>query len=288
MTKIAVVTDSTAYLKKGEAEELGVYVVPLSVSFGNENFRELEEITTEEFFVRVRESEKLPTSSQPAAGEFIELYENLAADFDAIISIHISSGISGTFQTVSSIANTIEGVKIYPVDSTITSVPQTWLIREAVKMSKQGAEPEEIIDRFNLMKEYFDEYFVIDDLTNLVKGGRISKTVGDLGSLLNIKPILTFKEGKIVQFEKIRTLKKATRRMEALFDQALKNSDYPLKLSVVHVYNEEAGTRWKEKLEKKYPDVNIELSYMGPVVGVHMGEKSSGLTWSIDFDKLDK
>lgn len=286
MSKIAIITDSTAYLTNEEIKKLGVHVVPLSVCFDVDLYREGVEISNEEFFTRVREAETLPTSSQPAVGELLEVYEKLAKDHDAIISIHISDGISGTFQTVNALAAEYTELNIYPVDSTVTSEPQAYLVREAVKMSQEGKEPEEIVERLEFMTEQMGVYFIVDDMANLIKGGRVPKSIGNIASFLNIKPILTFKDGEIILHNKVRTQKKAINQMKKIFAKEVETSEYPLKASIVHVHDEELGKNILEEFEKEFPETDFYLGYVGPVIGTHVGEKTFGITWTIDFDKM--
>lgn len=284
MPNIAVVTDSTAYLTKEEIEKLGVHVVPLTVSFGNETYREEVDISTENFFDRVDQADELPTSSQPAVGAFIQMYEKLSEIYDAIISIHISSKISGTFQTVQSVAQSIEGIEIYPVDSNLTCEAQAVLIREAVQMINEEAEIGDILERLDFMIERTEGYFAVEDLTNLVKGGRVSKTAGNLAGLLKIKPILMFNDGEILLHEKIRTKKKALKRIEKILEEAESNVDYPLKASIVHASSEEEGLKLKKHFEEEFPNIEFNFGYFGPVIGVHVGRGALGVTWTSDPD----
>lgn len=287
MSNIAVVTDSTAYLTKDEIEDLGVYVVPLTVSFGSETYREEADISTEDFFDRVDLAEGLPTSSQPAVGEFIQVYEKLSETYDAIISIHISSKISGTFQTVQSIARSIEDIEVYPVDSKLTCEAQAVLIREAVQMINEGAEVEEILECLDFMIERTEGYFAVEDLTNLVKGGRVSKTAGNLAGLLKIKPILMFNDGEILLHEKIRTKKKALKRIEKILQEVERKVDYPLKASIVHASSEEEGLKLKKHFEKEFPNIEFDFGYFGPVIGVHVGRGALGVTWTSDLERIE-
>jgi len=286
MSNIAVVTDSTAYLTKDEVEKLGVHVVPLTVSFGRDTYREEVDISTGDFFDKVDKAQELPTSSQPAVGEFIQLYEKLSETYDAIISIHISSKISGTFQSVQSVANSIEDVDIYPVDSKLTCEAQAMLIRETVKMINSGAEIDTILERLDFMIERTEGFFAVEDLTNLIKGGRVSKTTGNLAGLLKIKPILKFNDGEILLHEKIRTKKKALKRIEKILTEAESVAEYPLQVSVVHASSEEEGLKFKEYLEKQFPNIQFNFGYFGPVVGVHVGRGALGITWTADLERL--
>lgn len=278
---IAVVTDSTAYLSHEQYDLYNIYSVPLSCIVQSEVYKEEIDITSEEFFLRVREMDKLPTSSQPTVGDFTALYEELGKEYDAIISIHLSSGISGTYQNAVSVSQAIEHVEIYPYDSELAAAGQAFQVIEAAKLAQKGAAVEEILEKLDQIKEATELYFVVDDLTNLVKGGRLSRAAGSVATLLSIKPVLTFVEGLIVPFDKIRTKKKALRKIENLLEESVRSSDYPIQATVVHAFSEKEGLAFKEKLETKFPDVEFNLSFLGPVIGVHTGEGAIGMTWTI-------
>lgn len=278
---IAVVTDSTAYLSHEQYDLYNIYSVPLSCIVQNEVYKEEIDITSEEFFLKVREMEKLPTSSQPTVGDFTALYEELGKEYDAIISIHLSSGISGTYQNAVSVSQAIEHVEIYPYDSELAAAGQAFQVIEAAKLAQKGATVEEILEKLDQIKEATELYFVVDDLTNLVKGGRLSRAAGSVATLLSIKPVLTFVDGLIVPFDKIRTKKKALRKIENLLEESVRSSDYPIQATVVHAFSEQEGLAFKENLETKFPDVEFNLSFLGPVIGVHTGEGAIGMTWTI-------
>ena len=214
--KIAVVTDSTAYLTKEEYAEYGVYVMPLSVIFGQETYREDIDISAEEFYAKVKTSSIFPTSTQPPLGESYELFRELAQDYDAIIPITISSGISGTYQTCVAVAEDMKDeIAIYPIDSEISCAPQARAVKLAAIMAKSGEySPEEIVETVQRLVDRTTAYFIVDDLSNLQRGGRLSAGAALVGAMLKIKPILTFVDKKIVPFEKIRTQQKAMKRIE--------------------------------------------------------------------------
>lgn len=284
--RIAIVTDSTAYLNKEEYEQDDLYFVPLSVIFKNEVFKEEVDITSDDFFEKVRDSQQLPTSSQPTVGELTELYQKLKNDYDAVISIHLSGRISGTFQNAYSIAQSIEGIKVYPYDSEFAGAGQAFLVRAAAKLAKEKQSVNEIINQLDKIKKEIEIYFIVDDLTNLIKGGRLSRAAGGVATALKIKPVLTFRAGEIVAYDKIRTKKKALKRIEALLEESVREKDYPIAATIVHAYCEEEAQTFKEQMEAKFPTVRFTSSFLGPVVGVHTGEGAIGMSWTIDISRL--
>ncbi|GEP18717.1 DegV family protein [Pediococcus argentinicus] len=285
--KIAIVTDSTCYLSKEEVESNNITVVPIPVIIDGKSYDEDKDITTEEFYERLRTSHTFPSTSQPPLGEMIELYSNLAKEgYDTIISIHLASTISGFVQSLKGLEGTIDGVNLVVYDSQITVRLMGILVLEAARMARENASVDDILARLNYVRETIGEYFVVDDLQNLVRGGRLSNASAFVGSLLKIKPILTFNEShEIVAFEKVRSTKKALARVEHLFEEEQKRVDYPLRAMVIHANDEKAAIKWRDSLSEKYPDLPIDISYFGPVIGTHLGEKALALAWSIDYKK---
>ncbi|UOY91087.1 DegV family protein [Ectobacillus sp. JY-23] len=278
--RTAIVTDSTAYIPKDVLDRLDIHMVPLNVTFGDASYQEETEITDLQFYMKVREQEELPKTSQPAIGLFVELFERLAKEYDAIISIHLSSGISGTYQTATTVGNMIENARVYTYDSEISCAVQGFYVREAAKMAQEGREPEAIIARLDEMKQTMDAYFVVDDLNHLQRGGRLNSAAAFIGSLLQVKPVLYFRDKVIIPFEKIRTRKKALKRIIEIFDEQA-SKGMPMEAVVIHANCEEEAKRWQAELQALYPHVNVSLSYFGAVIGTHLGEGAIGLGWYV-------
>ncbi|WAA12033.1 DegV family protein [Fervidibacillus halotolerans] len=276
--KTVVVTDSTAYLSEETRKKLNIHIIPLSVVFGDQSYKEEIDISTEEFYERLRESKELPKTTQPSTGMFVELFEELSKQYDAVISIHLSSGISGTYQGAVTAGQMVDSIKVYPYDSEISCMIQGFYAEEAAKMAMEGEEPEAIIARLDELKSSTRAYFMVDDLTNLQKGGRLSAAQALIGSLLQVKPLLHLVDKVIVPFEKIRTKKKATERIFELLGEDAKSGE-AYRACIIHGNRKEEALLWKEKLEAKYPNVEFTISYFGPVIGTHLGEGAMGLGW---------
>lgn len=165
--KTAIVTDSTAYLTKEEREKYNIHMIPLSVNFPSGTFEEEVTITVDEFYEKVKTEPDFPKTAQPALGVYMELYEKLAADYDEIVSIHLSSGISGTYSGAVQAGDMVEGVKVYAYDSEIACGPQGMYAIEAAKMAAEGATAAEIIAELDSLKETLGAYFIVDDLSHL-------------------------------------------------------------------------------------------------------------------------
>lgn len=277
--KIAIVTDSTAYLPKDVRERLGIRMIPLSVIFGDETYREEIDMTADEFFVKIKQNPKLPTTSQPSVGEFVDLFTAIREEgYEAVISIHLSSGISGTYQGAVTAGTMVEGLRVYAYDSEISCMAQGFYAIEAAEMAKAGKMPEEILARLDEMKRTLRAYFMVDDLSHLQRGGRLTGAQAFIGGLLQIKPLLHFENKVIVPFEKIRTRKKAIKRIEELFSEDAAKG-VPLKAAIIHANQPDEASRWRDELAARYPHVEFLISYFGPVIATHVGEGALGLTW---------
>jgi len=236
--KTAIVTDSTAYIPEDVRKQHNIHMIPLSVLFGNESYKEEVDITTEDFFEMLRKSDELPKTSQPSIGMFQELFEQLSLKYDAVVCIHLSSSISGTYQTATTAGEMAEGLDVHTFDSEISCMAQGFYVLEAAEMANNGATPDQIMSRLEEMKGSLQAYFMVDDLTNLHRGGRLSGAQAIVGSLLQVKPVLHFVDTKIVPFEKIRTRKKALKRVKGLFEEVASEGE-PMKATIIHANRED-------------------------------------------------
>ncbi|MGM0212792.1 DegV family protein [Enterococcus sp. AZ109] len=276
--KLAIVTDSSAYLNERIKDHKDLFIIPIPVVIDGQPFEEGVNIHEDEFYRLLNQSQEFPTTSQPVLGEVISLYQKIQAKgYDTILSIHLSEGISGFVRTLHTIKDEIDGLTIVPYDSTITSLPMGYMVEKALELKDAGKELPEIIAGVDRVRDTTNAYIIVDDLNNLVRGGRLTNGAAIIGGLLKIKPILTFTEGKIVLSEKIRSLKKALQRTEEIIGQHRQDSDEELRLYVIHANNLELAQVEYEKLRQLYPDAVIEIGSFGPVIGTHLGDKAIAL-----------
>ncbi len=280
MSKIAVVTDSTAYLPKEIIEKYNINVVPLSVNFANKTFKEGFDISTKDFYEKVVGMEELPTTSQPAIGEFLYLYEKLAKNHSEAIAIHLSSGISGTLNTSRTAANMVDEINVEVIDSKIACYGLGFMVIETAKLAEEGKSVAEIKERMDYLVENMRGFFVVDDLAYLHKGGRLNAAQYLVGSMLKIKPIIYFNDKVLEPFEKVRTKKKALERILQLLHEDAK-SGAPIMLSVVQANVEEEAKELLEWIQKEYSNVEGNISDFGPVIGTHTGPGTLGMVWYV-------
>lgn len=274
--KTAIVTDSTAYIPKEMRTKYDIHMIPLTVILGNEVYEEEVDLNASQFYEEIK-TRDLPTTSQPPIGKFVELFENLSHTYDEVISIHLSSGISGTYQGSVSAGEMVEGIEVYAFDTEVSCMVQGFYAIEAAKMVQEGMNAKEIMPLLAELKETSHAYFMVDDLSNLQRGGRLSSAQALIGSLLQVKPLLHFEDKVIVPFEKIRTRKKAMKRIVELLAEATNGEAY--QAVVIHANRELEAEEWKAELEKELPNIEFMISYFGAVIGTHLGEGAMGLGW---------
>lgn len=286
---VAIVTDSTAYLTADEIKNLKIEVVPIPVIIDGTTYQEGIDLKRESFYDLLAQAEHFPTTSQPAVGEWLTLFERLKqAGYDEALVINLSSTISGAGQTVAGLATSISDFKVHAYDSKLTVRIMGQLVLKAAQMAQEGASVETITHTLDALRETIDEYFVVDDLQNLSRGGRLSNASALVGTMLKVKPILTFdsETNYIVPFEKVRSMKKALARTEQLFENAIAEVDYPIHAIVIYSNNAEQAEKWMGELQTRFPEVTFELSYFGPVIGTHLGAGSLALGWMREPDSV--
>jgi DegV family protein with EDD domain len=271
MSKIAIVTDSTSDIPKNMVDENQITSVPLSVIFEEETFLDDgKQITTKEFYTRLRSAEKLPTTTQPTPKDFVDTYNNLLKDHDQILSIHISKKMSGTINSAEMAKQQMPDAPIEIIDSEFTHMPLGFLVLESAKIAKVGGPYDEILSTIDDLRNKMNELFVPSTLEYLKKGGRIGKAKGLIASLLEIKPILTIHDGEVSQFKTARRWNQAKTEilnsMETLIGDPSK-----LIVSVGDSDTEEDGAEMYDRIKEKFNPKEIFRVNVGAVVGTHLG-----------------
>ena len=279
MAKVAIVSDSTGCIPAETVKALDIYVNYISVVFGTESYREFIDMSPEEFLERSANYNGLPTTSQPSPGQTIALYESLFEQgYEDIIHINISSQLSGSHQTALTCAEMVNPEHIHVFDSRTVTYTQGMFAVYAAMKAKEGASAQEILEYLEMIRENNQYYAAINDLTNLRKGGRLSNVEAALGSLLQIKPICQIQpDGTFQAVEKIRTFKKALKRLIEISKEAQLTEDY--QLVVMHIGNEEAAKTVQTELQEIYPNHEINIYSISLVVAVHGGPGAVAVGW---------
>jgi DegV family protein with EDD domain len=265
---ICVVTDSTADLPPEVVRELGITVVPLLVLFGDEVYRDGVDLSSEEFFRRLTTSPVLPTTSQPSVGDLQEAYRKLAAATDEIVSIHISAGISGTCDSALQAANSLGGSpRVEVVDSQSTSMGLGYQVIAAARAAQGGASMEEVAAVARSVGRRHHLLALLETLGYLRRGGRIGRAQAFLGSILNLKPILTLRDGVVHPVARVRT---RARALEQLIRHSLSHGDLE-DVAIMHGTTPEDAEMLAQRVREQLPGVPIHVGRLGPVLGVHGG-----------------
>lgn len=271
---VRIVTDSTADLLVDEVERYGIIVAPLNVLIGSENFRDGIDIQAEEFYRRLPSLRELPKTSQPSAGAFLEIYQQqLAAGASAILSIHISGKLSGTLNAARTARDNLpDPTRVTLIDTGTVSAGSAYGVLAAARVASEGgtseqaqAAAESALGRAHLVA-------MLDTLEYLQRGGRVGRTRAWLGGLLNVKPIITFRDGEVAPFERVRTRARAIDRIIEL-TVAYQHIE---SVSLIHSCRPDEVERVLKRLSDALPGVPIRTGWFGPVVGVYAGPNTLG------------
>lgn len=274
MRRIALVTDSTADLTQEVKEECDIHIIPLKVRFGEAEYSD-EELTSEEFYRHLVNEKELPKTSQPSPEEFGRLYSKLLEEYQEIISVHLSSALSGTFNAAN-LAKEKFKQKIHLVDSKTISLGMGLMMMEAAANIKDGRETAWIQDNLSKARKNIETLFTLNTLEYLQKGGRIGKVQGFMGSLLNIKPIIRVGDDGIYHtYAKAHSQKKALEGVVQAFRDLTKDRK-PVRLVVAHGAAEQVGLYLKEILENAFQLQTTVFTHVGSVIGAHTGPGTVG------------
>lgn len=276
MAKIAFVTDSTSYLPDQFVKEHGITVVPLNLHWDEDVYKDNVDITPQAFYEKLEKSESMPSTSQPSAGEFLEAYKAAAKGADALVTVVISSGISGTYNSAVLAQNEFDQVPVEVIDSKVTSAGLVFMLRAMIEKAKKGAKVEELPAVAKAVQETMGIYFVVDTLKYLHKGGRIGGASAFLGSALDLKPILYLsEEGKIEALEKVRTKKKAVKRLVEITKE--KAGGKKAFVGVLHANAPAEAEALKNEIASQVDCQEIDVYPISPVIGTHAGPGTLGV-----------
>lgn len=278
-----IVTDSgtDVYLSAEERAELKIHVVPLVVTLGGKSYREGLDITAEAFYPLLEASSNLPTTSQPSAGDFAALYRTLAEKDPEILSIHMTAGLSGTFNSAIAGAEMVPEAKITHVNTKTLSAAAGWQVKAAAYATKAGWTLDKILPMLQKISDASESIYTLEELKYLIHGGRISHMKGLIASLLNIKPMIGVEKvnGTYVQKGQARTFKGA---VKGLVDQMLliHQEGTELHVQVLHAFNPEGGAMLREMIEQRFKCHWLPMGPMSLVLGAHTGRSMVGVAYA--------
>lgn len=279
MEKIKIITDSTADLSEEIIKKYDIEVLPLLVNIHGETYKDIEEIQFEEMMSKIEEYKELPTTTQINPQGFYDVYDKYLKEGYKIISIHLSSKMSGTYQSACIAKEMLETEDILAIDSLNVTSGLGLLVIKACKLREQGKSAEEIYNEILTLRNHVRSVIVFSSLDNLIKGGRISKTAGIIGNALGIKLLIQVKDGELDLADKVRGTKKAVKGTMKYFDEIKIKPQEDIMLLEAGVA--EMLPMIKEELSQR--DINYIFSKVGCVVGTHSGNDAFGLFFVEDF-----
>lgn len=276
--KVAIMTDSNSGITQAEAKELGIYVLPMPFTINNEEYLENINLSQDEFYDKLMNNCEVFTS-QPAVGDVTELFDTILKDYDQIVHIPMSSGLSGSCQTALMLAQEEEYQgKVYVVDSQRISATQKQDVLDALELAKQGKDAKEIHDILMENKLNATIYITVNTLDYLKKGGRVTPAAAALGGLLKIKPILTIQGEKLDQFQKTRTMVKAKQIMiDAIINDIkeridTENADMSgAHIMIAYTFDKEQALEFKQQIQEYFPHHKIICDPLSLSVACHIG-----------------
>jgi len=276
--KIVVATDSSAYLPAEVIGELPIVVIPLWLMWDEESYQDGIDIHPAEFYKRLKDSKTLPTSSQPSAQEFGNLFKIVIQDSDAIVNVLVSAQISGTIASAQAAMAEQSEMDIRLVDSNLSAMGLGLCVLAAGRAAVAGKSVDEVVATATEMSQKVHLLFVVDTLEYLFKGGRISGGKRLLGTALNIKPILHFEDGKIKPLSQARTKRKALAQLLEIVEERLGGKQM-YEAAIMDVNTPDEGDAMAEMVRERFNPSMLHRSGVSPVVGTHVGPGTVGIAF---------
>ncbi len=278
-----IVTDSGTDLNftPEQAAEFNVHIMPLHVTLDEKSFREGVDIQPQDFYKLLAETESLPITSQPSTGEFADLYRRLAAKDPDILSIHMTSGLSGTYNSALAGAEMVPEANVTHVDTKTLSAAAGWQVEAAARVAKAGWAKDQILPLIQRISHASESIYTLNELKYLIHGGRISHMKGIIASLINLKPLIGVEKenGTYVQLGQVRTFKGA---LKGLVNQMLRKHEpgSEMQVQVLHSMNPEGASLLREEIDKVYKCSWLPVGPMSLVLGAHTGPSMVGVAYA--------
>lgn len=277
MAFIGLVSDSTAFLPDEIIARYGIRVAPLYIKWGEQTYRDGVDLTAAEFYQRLPHNSILPTTSQPSVGDFEKVYRELVDQgASGIISAHLSAGISGTVNSANLAAQQVGSVPIEVVDTRCAGAMHMLAVEAGARAIAAGANLKESVEAINRVVEAHRTVFTVDTLEYLYKGGRIGGAAALLGSMLQFKPLLHFRDGKIDALERVRKSSRALQRMVEVMASWVGNTE-PMQCVIMHADCMDRVEAAVELLKQQINVADVRVTLLTPVIGAHVGPGTLGL-----------
>ena len=278
--KLAVITDSSAFLQAETLRKEDLFVLDIPVNIDGQEYVEGVNLTAQEFYEKMASATELPKTSQPSIAKLDEILSSLKdKGYTHALGLFLSSGISGFYQNIQYMKDEYEGLTIAFPDTRITSAPLGYMAESVFKWAEQGDGFESILDKVTEQIENTSAFIMVDDLDHLVKGGRLSNGAAILGNLLSIKPILYFNDQGVIEvYEKVRTEKKATKRLVEIVKEVTADGNY--QITVIHGNAPQKAADLRQLLIDGGVATDVSIATFGSVIGTHLGEGSIALGYT--------
>ena len=278
--KLAVITDSSAFLQAETLRKEDLFVLDIPVNIDGQEYVEGVNLTAQEFYEKMASASELPKTSQPSIAKLDEILSSLKdKGYTHALGLFLSSGISGFHQNIQYMTDEFEGLTIAFPDTRITSAPLGFMVESVFQWSEQGDDFQSILDKLTEQIENTSAFIMVDDLDHLVKGGRLSNGAAILGNLLSIKPILYFNDQGVIEvYEKVRTEKKATKRLVEIVKEATAIGNY--QITVIHGNAPQKAADLRQLLIDGGVATDVSIATFGSVIGTHLGEGSIALGYT--------
>ena len=278
MSRVYIVTDSTADLTEEEVKQFEISIVPMNISIDAENYIDGVTITKDEFKQKMIESAELPKTAQPSIGRFVEVYDELGKNGDSVISIQMMRSISGTVDAARQAADITE-TNVTVVDSDFTSRSMGMIVKEAAKAAQEGKSVQEILEVVEDAKKRTTLYLTVVNLDNLIKGGRISQLMGMFSNLLNIKLFLQVINGKIEIIQKGRGLKSLQKKYDEIFELMKSAPNGIQEIGIMHAGLSDFNEGNIARIRELFPDVPLTIVTTSPIIMSHTGVDAMAITY---------
>ncbi len=286
MKKIAIVTDSNSGITQAQAKTMGIYVVPMPFFIDEKLYFEDITLTQEEFYGRLEADSDISTS-QPSPGDVMELWEEVLKEYDEIVHIPMSSGLSSTCETSMMLSKDYDG-RVQVVDNKRISVTMRQSVLDAVELAKKGkdaAQIKEILEKHALDASI---YITVDTLKYLKKGGRITAAAAAIGTVLNLKPVLQIQGDKLDAFSKCRGFKQGKKTMLDAMEKDLLHrfEGQAVHMQAAYTCSEEEAEKWKKEIEERFPNCEVHMDKLSLSIACHIGPGAMAIACTKKLDEL--
>ena len=272
---VKIIGITSSGLEPADAAKYGITIVPLRVNFGTETLRDGVDISKDEFLARLATSKIFPTTSQPPAGDFLELYKRFRAEGHEVLCVVLSNKLSGTWLSANTARQQLGDEHVTVFDTLSVATGEAMMLIEAARLAQAGKSVADILPRLEMMRDRMKLYFVLDTLEYLAKGGRVGNAQAFIGSVLQMKPILEIRDGLVEGAERIRTKAKAHARLRTLVAELVPGKSQP-QMCVLYTGASDLAAALAAELKAQYQLNECPIYSMSPAVSAHTGPNALG------------